>query len=212
MLKPLKKKSKKLIIFKLKLKDFIVKQSWVYLIVLGPLALCSWIFNKWIECAMFCVAHIFIRRAFDRQFHFNKTAYCLSLTLGILWFAIPTTLPMATSLLSSIPIAFLICLFGFIAQDRLEIMKLTKKLEVEIDSLLSEIKLYRHFDIYNMSEDALRQFGASHQLSEPQIDILCLRVFEHLKISEICSYLHFGRTTVKYHLSQIKKKLGITTL
>lgn len=212
MLRPLKNKSKRLIIIRVRVKDFILHQLWVYLIVLGTLALCAWLFDRWIEATMFCVAHIAIRNAFNRQFHFNKTAYCLSLTLAIVWFAIPITLPLASSLLSSIPIAFAICLFGFIAQDRIEVYKQTKALEVEIDSLTNEIKLYKHFDIYNMPQDKLRQFAAANGLSEVELDILCLRVYEHLKISEICNAMHYGRTTIKYHLGQIKRKLNITTL
>lgn len=212
MLKPLNKKSKNFIILKTKLKQFIKYQLLTYIIVIGTILLCSWIFNRWIQGFMFCIAHLCIRNAFDKQFHFNKTAYCLSLTLAIIWFAIPITMPLATSLLSSIPIAFLICFFGFIVQDRVELKIRNDDLERELDSLISELKLYKHLDIFKMTEEELRQYGASNKLSETQLDILCLRVFKHLKISEICSYYNYGRTTIKYHLAQIKEKLGITTL
>lgn len=212
MLKPLKKKSKNLILLKISIRDFIKKQLLSYLLVIGSTLLCSWLFNRWVQGLMFCIAHICIRRAFDKQFHFNNTAYCLSLTLAIIWFAIPITMPLASSLLSSIPIAYLICFFGFIAQDRLDIILKNYDLERETDSLLSELKLYKNLDIYNMSEEELRQYGAKNQLSEVQIDILCYRIFQHLKISEICKYYNYGRTTIKYHLGQIKQKLGITTL
>ena len=76
---------------------------------------------------MFCIAHLSIRQAFKRRFHFDSTAYCLSLTLAIIWFAIPITLPIAVSLLSSVPIAFIICYLGFIAQDRLLQIKANKE-------------------------------------------------------------------------------------
>lgn len=161
---------------------------------------------------MFCIAHVCIRRVFDKQFHFNKTAYCLSLTLAIIWFAIPITLPIAVSLLSSIPIAFLICLAGFIAQDRIDAVKQCNKLETTLNSLVSELQKYKQLDIYNMTENDLRQYGASQGLSEQQIDILCMRIYDHLKISEICKYGHYHRNTIGYHLEQIKNKLNITTL
>ena len=212
MLQTLKKQSKKKILLKARIKKFLKHELYIYLVVISSIILCAWLFDKWIETTMFCIAHISIRNAFDRQFHFNKTAYCLSLTLAIVWFAIPITLPLASSLLSSMPIAFAICLFGFIAQDRIEVYKQTKALEIEIDSLTNEIKLYKHFDIYNMPQDKLRQFAAANGLSEVELDILCLRVYEHLKISEICKAMHYGRTTIKYHLGQIKRKLNITTL
>ena len=129
-----------------------------------------------------------------------------------IWFAIPITLPLAVSLLSSIPIAFGICFFGFLAQDRLDLIAHNNYLEREITSLIDEIRLYKQVDLYKLTEEELRQWGASQQLSEVQQDILCMRVLEHLKISEICKYHNYGRSTIKYHLGQIKQKLGITTL
>lgn len=212
MLKTLKKKSKKLMLLKINLRNFIKYQLLSYIIMLGSIALCSYLFNRWIEGTMFVIAHICIRNAFDKQFHFNKTAYCLSLTMAVIWFAIPITMPITTSLLSSVPIAFLICFFGFLAQDRIDVVRKNRDLTREIDSLISEINLYKKVDIYNMSEQELRQYGAKNQLSEVQQDLLCMRVLEHLKISEICKFHNYGRTTIKYHLGQIKRKLGITTL
>ena len=211
MLQTLKKKSKKIVLIKLAIRDFIKYQLWVYLIVIASVILCSWVFNRWIQGIMFCVAHIFIRNAFDKQFHLNKTAYCLSLTLAIIWFAIPITLPFTISLLSSIPIAFIICFIGFIAQDRMEIYLQNKDLEHEFKAITEELNKYKQIDIYKMTKEELRQYGASQKLSEVQIDILCMRVFDHLKISEICKYANYGRTTIKYHLGQIKQKLKLTT-
>ena len=130
MLKTLKNKSPKFKILKIKLVDFIKRQLWVYAIVFGSIALCSWLFNRWVEGAMFCIAHTCIRNAFDKQFHFHKTAYCLCLTLAIIWFAIPITLPIAISILSSIPIAFGICLLGYVVQDRVDLLAYKRKHEM----------------------------------------------------------------------------------
>lgn len=130
MLKNLKNKKPRFKIFKIKAIDFIKRQLWVYAIVIASILLSSWIFNKWIEGIMFCIAHICIRNAFDKQFHFKKTAYCLTLTLAIIWFAIPITLPLATSLLSSIPIAFAICFFGFVVQDWVDLKLYKRKHEM----------------------------------------------------------------------------------
>lgn len=108
---------------KLAIRDFLVEELWIYAIIIGSVALCSWLFNRWIEGAMLIVAHLIIRRVFNKQFHFSGTAYCIMLTLGIVWFAIPITLPVSTSLLSSIPLAFIICFFGYLAQDRVDLLK-----------------------------------------------------------------------------------------
>lgn len=116
----LKKNLRKL---KLSIKDFITDELWIYVIVIGSIALCSWLFNRWIEGLMFVIAHLVIRKVFNKQFHFSETAYCLILTLAIVWFAIPITLSVTTSLLSSIPIAFVVCFFGYLAQDRVDLLK-----------------------------------------------------------------------------------------
>lgn len=212
MLKTLKNQSKKAILTKHKIKDFIIYQLWFYVVVFASTALCAWLFNRWIEAIMFCIAHTCIRNTFDRQFHFHQKAYCLCLTLAIVWFAIPITLPITVSLLGSIPVAFGICYIGYLVADRIAAVQECKKLEIELNSLVSELQKYKHLDIYNMCETDLRQYAASQGLSEQQIDILCMRIYNHLKISEICKYAHYGRTTIKYHLGQIKYKLNITTL
>lgn len=212
MSKKLKKKSRNLILLKIKIKNFIIQQLWVHIIVIGSIILVSWLFDRWLQGLMVCIAHTCIRNAFDKQFHFDKTAYCLLLTLSIIWFSIPITLPTAESLLSSIPIAFLICFFGYVVQDRVDAKKENSALERTITSLISELKLYKQVDLYSMTEEELKQYGASQQLSNTQIEILCLRVLENLSIADICRQANYGRTTIKYHLEQIKKKLGIITL
>lgn len=110
----------KLLKAKIRARDFITDELWVYVIVIGSIALCSWLTNRWIEGIMFCIAHIFIRKVFDKQFHFYKTGYCLILTLGIIWLCIPISLPMNISFFSSIPIAFGICYFGWYVQELID--------------------------------------------------------------------------------------------
>ena len=194
MLKTLNKKSKRLLILKIRIKDFIKQQLWVYLIVFASIALCSWIFNKWIEGIMFCIAHTVIRTAFDKQFHFNTTAYCLSLTLAIIWFAIPITLPLATSLLSSIPIAFLICFFGYLAQDRLDKAKKIKELRLHIQELLNKIM---HKDIFAMTEDELYEHCRSKGLSEEDCKIAYFMIIERLKGKELYEAIGYSERQTK---------------
>lgn len=179
---------------KLVIKDFIVDELWIYLIVLGSIALCSWIFNRWIEGLMFCIAHICVRRAFDKQFHFYTTSYCLSLTLTIVWFAIPIILPLSSSLLSSIIIAFLICFFGFIAQDRVDAIKEIKELNKHIDELLTQIN---HKDIYAMTEDELYEHCRSCGLDDVDCKIARLIVIERLKGQELYEAIGYSERQTK---------------
>ena len=63
-----------------------------------------------------------------------------------------------------------------------------------------------------MSETELRIFGASKFLSSVQQDILVDRIIYNLKISQICKLRNYSRSTIKYHISEIKNKLSIDTL
>lgn len=194
MLKTLNKKSKQLLILKIRVKDFIKQQLWVYLVVFASIALCSWLFDKWIEGIAFCIAHTAIRTAFDKQFHFNTTAYCLSLTLTIIWFAIPITLPLATSLLSSIPVAFLICFFGYLAQDRLDKAIKIRKLEKHIKELIDQII---HKDIFAMSEDELYAHCRSRGLDDSDCKIAYFLIIERLKGKELYEAIGYSERQTK---------------
>lgn len=195
MLQTLKKQSKKKILNKVKLKNFIKKQLGQYLLVIAFVSFCAWLFDKPFEAIMFCVAHIVVRRVFDKQYHCGTTSMCTSLTLTIAFFGIATILPVAISLLSTIPIACFISWIGYIAQDRIDLLKQRK-----------------HEEIFMMTEEQLRELGRKNELSDIQQDILVHRLIDRWKISQICEYRKYGRTTIKYHIGEIKKKLNIKSL
>ena len=189
---------------KLRIKDFIIDELWEYLIVFASIFLCAWIFNKWIEAGMFCIAHTCIRNAFDKQFHFNSTAYCLSLTMAIIWFSIPITLPLATSLLGSIPIAFLICFFGFIAQDRVDLLIEVKRLENYANDLLLKLN---HKDIYAMNEDELYEHCRNCGLSEEDCKIAYFIVIERLKGKDLYKAINYSERHAKRKRKEIMDKI-----
>lgn len=197
MSKELKKQKRHHLLTKIRvtIRDFILDELWIYLIVIGSIALCSWIFNKWIEGLMFCIAHIVIRRVFNKQFHFNSTAYCLMLTLAIAWFAIPITPSITVSLLSSIPIAFLVCFFGFLAQDRVDLLIEVKKLNKYANELLDKLQ---HKDIYSMDENELYEHCRSCGLSEDDCKIAYFVVIERLKGKELYKAIGYSeRQTIR---------------
>lgn len=193
----LKKNLRKL---KLSAKDFITDELWVYLIVIGSIILCAWLFNRWIEGIMFCIAHLVIRRVFNKQFHFNSTAYCLTLTLAIIWFAIPITMPLTTSLLSSIPIAFIVCFFGFIAQDRVDLLIEVKRLDNYANELVLKLN---HKDIYAMNEDELYEHCRNCGLSEEDCKIAYFIVIERLKGKELYEAINYSER----HAKRKRKKI-----
>ena len=188
----------------LKIEKFFVEQIWVYSIIIGSICLCAWVFDKWIESIMFIIAHILIRRVFDKQFHFNKTAYCLTLTLAIIWFSIPISLPLASSLLSSIPIAFLICFFGFLAQDRVDLKAEVKRLDAYATELVRKLT---HKDIYAMNEDELYEHCRNCGLDEEECKIAYFVVIERLQGKELYGALPYGEATIKRKRAKLMKKI-----
>lgn len=212
-MKKLAKKSK--IEIQLKLEKFFKEQLWQHIIVIAFVSFCAWLFDKPIEAILFCISHLIMRPYFDKQYHCLHeiqalaTYMCLTLTCTIAFFGIAYCLPLTLSLLSTIAVSCFICWVGYLAQDKIDYKIMCKELQTKLDNIVNELNEYKNIDLYKMSEDDLRQYGASQQLSEVQQDILCMRVLQHLKISEIVKYYKFGRSTIKYHIAEIKKKLKI---
>lgn len=113
---------------RLKIERFFTEQLWQHCIVVAFVFSCAWLFNKYAEAVMFCLSHFFIRKPFEKQYHCGTTAICLMTTLTIAFFGIATVLPVAASLLSTVPICFGISWVGYIAQDRLDLYVVNKKL------------------------------------------------------------------------------------
>lgn len=195
----------RLLKIKISIRDFLIDDLWEYLIVFASIILCSWLFNKFIEGIALCVAHTCIRNTFDKQFHFNKTAYCLCLTLGIIWFAIPTSLPLATSLLGSIPIAFLISLIGFIAQDRVDLAKEVEALNEYATCLVMKLS---HKDVYAMNEDELYEHCRNCGLDEEDCKIAYFVVIERLQGKELYKAVPYSEATIKRKRARIMKKIS----
>ena len=181
--------------FLLEIEKFFTEQLWQLLIVVAFVSLCAWLFDKWIEAIMFCIAHTIVRRHFEKQYHCKTTGLCLIITLTIAFFGIATILPVTLSLLSTVPMCCFISWIGYIAQDRMDLLKQRK-----------------YEEIFMMTEEQLRELGRKNELSDIQQDILVHRLIDRWKISQICEYRKYGRTTIKYHIGEIKKKLNLKSL
>lgn len=204
MLKSLKKKSKRLIILKIRLKDFICKELWQHVIVLASIVLCSYLFDRWVEGISFCVAHTCIRPAFDKQFHLiNATAYCIIVTSAIIWYCIPNTLPLAVSLLSSIPIAFAICYIGYLIQDNIDKATRIKALEKYATELVMQLARYTEKDIYAMDDRELYEHCRSRGLSEEDCRIAYFVVRERLQGKELYEAIGYSERQTKRKRKQI---------
>ena len=165
----------KLLRAKIRARDFITDELWVYIIVIGSISLCSWFTQCWIEGIMFCIAHIYIRKVFNKQFHFYKTGYCLILTLGIIWLCIPISLPVNLSLLSSIPIAFGICLLGWVVQDWIDNNEMFHVKQLDIKHLTKEqvIDICNELEYKKDKQDLAIMFFVEKLSNKEVWNILC---------------------------------------
>ena len=160
---------------RLKIKRFFKEQLWVHLIVFGSIFACSWLFGKYIEGILFCICHTSIRVTFDKQFHFNKTALCLLLTLSIIWFSIPITLPLHISLLSCIPVSFLISFFGYLAQDRVDLLVYKRNNE--------------NFNLENCTEEQLVRVCKLLHYKQDKIDIAIMFFVDKMSNKQVWEVL-----------------------
>lgn len=165
------------------------------LAMFGGIALLGLLNERYFETLFLLIVFFSLRNKFPTTFHCDRLLSCGFWTLVVFAIAIPHTLPITISLFSSIAIG---CLVDFILY----------KIQVSV-STATELRKIKERTVWDMTEDELRRYGASKMLSEVQQDILVMRVLQHLKISEICEYRNYGRTTIKYHLAEIKRKLNI---
>ena len=190
-MKTLKNQSLKRIKIKIKIEDFIKKELWQYLIVVAFLFICGWLFDKYILAANLAISHFFMRPKFDKQFHCRHNnrkvakTLCLILTCTLIFFSVAMVLPLSVSLLSALPVTYLICWFGYIAQDRLD--------------LLSKLKP----NIYQLNNNEFVDFCLSKGLTNDEIQIATLIFRKRLK-GEIL-YKNAGYS--KRQVIRIKKKI-----
>jgi hypothetical protein len=111
---------------KLKLEKFFKDELWQLLIVVAFIFMISWLFDKPYEGIMFSIAHVVLRPIYKKQYHCEFTYYCLFTTFSIVTFGIYNCLPTTISLLSSLPIASLICWVGYVVQDRIDLINKLK--------------------------------------------------------------------------------------
>lgn len=122
-------KSTKTIIIRLKIEKFIKEQLWQHIFVLSIIALFAWLFDKEIEAVCFCLAHFVLRPKMEKQYHKDTTRGCLMLTAAIIFFGILFSIPIGSTLLISVPLAFFVSWIGYIVQDRIDLQIENKQLQ-----------------------------------------------------------------------------------
>ena len=169
-----------------------------YVVILVALFSVAWFCDKVINAVIILMSYGGTRWVFPLTYHAKTDKGCIMFTIACFSIAIIISLPINITIVASVIIGMSISTLLFFLQYFIDLLKANKEKGKE--------------ELYKMSVDELRRYGASKGLSEIQQDILVNRVIEHLKISEICSYRNYGRTTIKYHIGEIKRKLDITSL
>ena len=169
-----------------------------YVVILVALFFLSWICDKILNTVIILMSYGGTRWVFPITYHAKTDRGCIFFSIGCFSIAIIIVLPISLSIIASVLVGACISTFLFCLQYFID--------------LLSSYRKQEKAELYKMTETELRQYGASKGLSEIQQDILVHRILEHLKISEICKYRSYGRTTIKYHIGEIKRKLDIKSL
>lgn len=181
----------------LKIEKFFKEQLWQFLIIFAFVFFCAWLFNKYVEAVLFCISHTVIRMLFDKQYHCGTTALCLFTTLTIAFFGIMYTLPIAVSLLSTIPICFFIAWVGYIVQDRIDCLLIIKKLKSKT--------------IWQMEENELAEYCFAKGVRGDMLEFVVMVVIYQMKYEEIGKKLGYAVDTLKDWSPICKAKLGITS-
>ena len=156
--------------------------------------------NKIVETLFFYLAWRVFRFAVPKIFHFKgKTPLmsilgcmvCSCLVFGI---AIKLMLPLCISIFSSVIVGILMNTILYKIQDYFDLKKKVAKETI---------------NIYQMTEDDLRNYAKSKHLSEMMIDTLILKVINNYRWCDIMQERNYSRTAIKYHKKCIENKLNI---
>ena len=178
--------------------ELVFKTVLGYAIILVALFSVSWICNKIINTIIILMSYGGTRWVFPLTYHAKTDRGCIMFTIACFSIAIIIALPINLTIMASVIVGMVISTFLFLLQYFLDLLSEKKEKEKEY--------------LYKMNEAELRQHGASKGLTEIQQDILVHRIIDNLKITEICDYRKYGRTTIKYHIGEIKKKLNLKSL
>lgn len=98
------------------------------------------IFGKYLEALTFLIAHTLIRPQFERQYHHIVPAICREITGVVFFFGIVMSLPISISLVSAIPINYLVGWIGDVTATRDFYEVQCNTMKARIEKLLEKLK------------------------------------------------------------------------
>lgn len=179
----------------LKIEKFFKETLWQLLFVTAFICFCGWLFDKWIVAILFYISHTVIRMLFEKQYHCGTTFLCMFTTCTVAFFGIAHCLPLSVSLLSTIPVCWIISWVGYIAQDRIDCKKIIKKLTDKT--------------IWEMDENELAEYCYAKGIRGDMLEFVIMKVIYNMKYEEIGTKLNYSVDTLKDWSPKCKEKLSI---
>lgn len=99
------------------------------------------IFGKWLEAVIFVICHTLIRGQFAEQYHHIIPAMCRVITASVFFFGVCFILPLELSLISAIPINYLISWVGAVKREKDVLQAKTERQRAKIAELLEKENL-----------------------------------------------------------------------
>ncbi len=132
----------------------------------------------------------------------------MQITLFIIWCCIPSVANINQSLLSSIPIAFLICWIGCVFQEKKVLLRYNKKLRKENSEFIEKLKP-KPFNVDFCSRDELLARCAEIGLSQFNTDLAVEFFICKTKQSILADKFCVEEKSITQHKLRLKKKLNI---
>lgn len=165
------------------------------------------IFDKWVEAVIFIVCHTLIRQQFKDQYHHIIPAMCRIITAAVFFFGICFVLPTELSLISAIPINYLISWVGAVKKQS-DVWEL--QCERQRQKIVGLLERYEHAK-YSPLELLLEKCEQKH-ISKRNTQIAVMYYIERKAPKEIWEWLcenneNMELDSVYKLLNRLNKKL-----
>jgi predicted membrane protein len=161
----------------------------------------SFLFDKWFEGIIFFVCHWLIREQFPKQYHHIVPSICRTITSTIFFFGVSFILPFSLSLLSAIPINYLIGWVGFTKKQ-------ADDYETKYERLKAELDKKNEFNTDTCTREQLIKRCEELHFSQDKIDLAIEFFIEKTKQSEIAEELCIEEKSVTRKKFRMKQELN----
>ena len=127
---------------KLKIRNFIAILPY-HCLVIGNVAIFSFLFNKWWEALIFLISFFSIRYKFPTTFHAKSIVYCMLITNGMFILSVVLSPNINTYLFGGLVFAYLDCATLYYIQSKQELKQdkeCAEKIVVELQRQLKELE------------------------------------------------------------------------